>query len=91
MSAIAEAASVLLARGPGSAEVFVVRRAATLRFFGGFLAFPGGKVNPEDALRVAGQRFRKRFAELETAVAKEGLELKQLQPDELSKRWEHTG
>jgi tetrapyrrole methylase family protein/MazG family protein len=49
------------------------------------------KVNPEDALRVAGQRFRKRFAELETAVAKEGLELKQLQPDELSKRWEHTG
>jgi tetrapyrrole methylase family protein/MazG family protein len=49
------------------------------------------KVNPEDALRVAGQRFRKRFAELETAVAKDGLELKQLQPDELSKRWEHTG
>jgi tetrapyrrole methylase family protein/MazG family protein len=49
------------------------------------------KINPEDALRVAGQRFRKRFAELETAVAKEGLELKQLQPDELSKRWERTG
>lgn len=49
MSAIAEAASVLLARGPGSAEVFVVRRAAALRFFGGFLAFPGGKVMRSDA------------------------------------------
>jgi tetrapyrrole methylase family protein/MazG family protein len=49
------------------------------------------KVNPEDALRVAGQRFRKRFAELEAAVASEGLELRQLQPDDLSKRWERTG
>ncbi len=49
------------------------------------------KVNPEDALRVAGQRFRKRFAELEAAVAVEGLELRQLQPDDLSKRWERTG
>ena len=49
------------------------------------------KVNPEDALRVAGQRFRKRFAALEAAVAEEGLELRQLEPDELSKRWERTG
>jgi glyoxylase-like metal-dependent hydrolase (beta-lactamase superfamily II)/8-oxo-dGTP pyrophosphatase MutT (NUDIX family) len=45
---ITEAASVLLARGPGSAEVFAVRRAAALRFFGGFHALPGGKVNPGD-------------------------------------------
>ncbi len=42
------AASVLLARGPGSAELFVVRRAESLRFFGGFLAFPGGKVAATD-------------------------------------------
>jgi len=49
------------------------------------------KVNPEDALRVAGQRFRKRFAELEAEVARDGLELKELQPDDLSKRWERTG
>jgi ribonuclease/clavin/mitogillin len=48
VSAIAEAASVLLARGPGSQEVFVVRRAAHLRFFGGFIAFPGGGVTPAD-------------------------------------------
>ena len=46
------------------------------------------KVNPEDALRVAGQRFRKRFAELEAQVAAEGLELKQLQPGELARRWD---
>jgi tetrapyrrole methylase family protein/MazG family protein len=49
------------------------------------------KVNPEDALRVAGQRFRERFAELEATVAEEGLELKHLKPDDLSKRWDRTG
>jgi glyoxylase-like metal-dependent hydrolase (beta-lactamase superfamily II)/8-oxo-dGTP pyrophosphatase MutT (NUDIX family) len=43
------AASVLLARGPGSAEVLLVRRNAQLRFFGGFWAFPGGKLAAEDA------------------------------------------
>ena len=46
MSHIAKAASVLLARG--SSDLFIVRRAETLRFFGGFLAFPGGKVAPSD-------------------------------------------
>ena len=46
MSHIAKAASVLLARG--SSELFVVRRAEKLRFFGGFLAFAGGKVAPSD-------------------------------------------
>jgi glyoxylase-like metal-dependent hydrolase (beta-lactamase superfamily II)/8-oxo-dGTP pyrophosphatase MutT (NUDIX family) len=49
VSSIAEAASVLLARGRGSSEVFVVRRAESLRFFGGYLAFPGGKIHPADA------------------------------------------
>jgi glyoxylase-like metal-dependent hydrolase (beta-lactamase superfamily II)/8-oxo-dGTP pyrophosphatase MutT (NUDIX family) len=48
VTTIAEAASVLLARGPGSPEVFVVRRAERLRAFGGFHAFPGGKVCPTD-------------------------------------------
>jgi endoribonuclease LACTB2 len=42
------AASVLLAREPDSAEVFLVQRADNLRFFGGFVAFPGGKVGSED-------------------------------------------
>jgi glyoxylase-like metal-dependent hydrolase (beta-lactamase superfamily II)/8-oxo-dGTP pyrophosphatase MutT (NUDIX family) len=40
---------VLLARGPGSWELFTVGRTAALRFLGGFLAFPGGKVHPSDA------------------------------------------
>jgi glyoxylase-like metal-dependent hydrolase (beta-lactamase superfamily II)/8-oxo-dGTP pyrophosphatase MutT (NUDIX family) len=46
---LTEAASVVLARGPGSAEVYVVRRAKGLRAFGGFVAFPGGKAAPADA------------------------------------------
>jgi ribonuclease/clavin/mitogillin len=44
----AQAASVLLARARGSREVFVVARALALRFLGGFLAFPGGKVHSSD-------------------------------------------
>src|SRR5262249_223588 len=43
-----QASSVLLARQCGSPEVFVVARAAALRFLGGFLAFPGGKVHSSD-------------------------------------------
>jgi glyoxylase-like metal-dependent hydrolase (beta-lactamase superfamily II)/8-oxo-dGTP pyrophosphatase MutT (NUDIX family) len=39
---------VLLARGPDPAELVVVRRARSLRFLGGFIAFPGGKVAPDD-------------------------------------------
>jgi glyoxylase-like metal-dependent hydrolase (beta-lactamase superfamily II)/8-oxo-dGTP pyrophosphatase MutT (NUDIX family) len=48
-SDIAEAASVLLARGPGSSEVFLVCRSPKLRFLGGFCAFPGGRVHADDA------------------------------------------
>jgi glyoxylase-like metal-dependent hydrolase (beta-lactamase superfamily II)/8-oxo-dGTP pyrophosphatase MutT (NUDIX family) len=48
VSPITKAASVLLARGSGPAELFVVRRAESLRFLGGFLAFPGGKVSADD-------------------------------------------
>jgi glyoxylase-like metal-dependent hydrolase (beta-lactamase superfamily II)/8-oxo-dGTP pyrophosphatase MutT (NUDIX family) len=47
-SDVMEAASVLLARGRGSQEVLLVRRADNLRFMGGFHAFPGGKVGPPD-------------------------------------------
>jgi 8-oxo-dGTP pyrophosphatase MutT (NUDIX family) len=54
VSQIAQASSVLLTRGPDPLEVFVVRRAATLRFFGGFLVFPGGSAAPDDvAVEVA--------------------------------------
>jgi glyoxylase-like metal-dependent hydrolase (beta-lactamase superfamily II)/8-oxo-dGTP pyrophosphatase MutT (NUDIX family) len=49
VSQVTQASSVVLARSPGSREILVVRRAASLRFFGGYHAFPGGKVMPEDA------------------------------------------
>ena len=45
---ITPAASVLLARGPGSREILAILRGAQLRFFGGFWAFPGGKLASED-------------------------------------------
>src|SRR5262249_7633901 len=52
VSAISQAASVLLARGPRAAEVFVVRRSEALRFFGGFHAFPRGKVSRDDDVPI---------------------------------------
>ncbi len=48
------------------------------------------KVNPEDALRVAGQRFRRRFADTEASLRKEGVTFKDLDRDELAKRWDET-
>jgi tetrapyrrole methylase family protein/MazG family protein len=48
------------------------------------------KVNPEDALRVAGQRFRRRFAETEASLRRDGVTFKDLDRDELAKRWEET-
>jgi tetrapyrrole methylase family protein/MazG family protein len=46
------------------------------------------KVNPEDALRVAGQRFRRRFTSMEAAVRSEGRTLRDLGPDDIARRWE---
>ena len=44
------AAAVILWRdGPEGREVFWVRRGDGLRFAGGFHAFPGGRVDEEDA------------------------------------------
>jgi glyoxylase-like metal-dependent hydrolase (beta-lactamase superfamily II)/8-oxo-dGTP pyrophosphatase MutT (NUDIX family) len=53
VSTITPAASVLLAGGPGSGEVFLVGRSPALRFMGGFHAFPGGKVGRADAALAA--------------------------------------
>ncbi|MBI3821742.1 MAG: MBL fold metallo-hydrolase [Planctomycetes bacterium] len=44
MSVITPAASVLLTRGLGSREVYAILRGRQLKFFGGFWAFPGGKL-----------------------------------------------
>lgn len=46
------------------------------------------KLNPEDALRVAGRRFRDRFARLESSVNGEGLDLRRLDAGELVRRWD---
>ena len=45
------------------------------------------KVNPEDALRVAGQRFRERFAKAEASLREEGKTFRDLDPEELVRRW----
>ena len=49
------------------------------------------KVNPEDALRVAGQRFRKRFAAMESQLVGEGKSFRDLGAAELAKRWDEAG
>jgi 8-oxo-dGTP pyrophosphatase MutT (NUDIX family) len=45
------AASVLLVRSGASVpvEVYMIRRQQSMRFLGGYYAFPGGKVDPDDA------------------------------------------
>ena len=43
------AVSILLARGRESKEVLLVDRNPELIFFGGYQAFPGGTLEPEDA------------------------------------------
>lgn len=48
------------------------------------------KVNPEDALRVAGQRFRDRFAAMEKLVSGEGRTLRDLDSAEINRRWEES-
>jgi len=48
------------------------------------------KVNPEDALRVAGQRFRRRFAAAEAALRSEGKTFSDLSETEKLRRWEES-
>ena len=48
------------------------------------------KVNPEDALRVAGRRFRKRFAAMESRLVSEGKSFRDLDAAELASRWDEA-
>ncbi len=48
------------------------------------------KVNPEDALRVAGQRFRKRFAAMESDLVKEGKSFRDLDARDIEERWSRS-
>ena len=54
------AASVLLVRAGHAApvEVYMIRRRKSMRFLGGFYAFPGGKVDPGDAVADVFARCR---------------------------------
>lgn len=50
------AAALLLTRGQGlSIEVFLVERSPLLRFFGGYLALPGGTLAPADGGAVTSE------------------------------------
>ena len=48
------------------------------------------KLNPEDALRVAGQRFRQRFAAAEASLRSEGKTFTDVDQEELLRRWEEA-
>ena len=48
------------------------------------------KVNPEDALRVAGQRFRQRFAATEASLRSDGKTFTDISRDEMLERWERS-
>jgi MazG family protein len=48
------------------------------------------KVNPEGALRVAGQRFRRRFTDIEASLRKDGVTFNDLDSDEQARRWKAT-
>jgi tetrapyrrole methylase family protein/MazG family protein len=48
------------------------------------------KVNPEDALRVAGQRFRRRFAVTEAGLRRDGVTFDDLDREEQARRWQET-
>ncbi|OLC16165.1 MAG: hypothetical protein AUH32_01910 [Actinobacteria bacterium 13_1_40CM_66_12] len=43
------------------------------------------KINPEDALRVSGQRFRQRFAETEASLRRDGVDFRDLDREALVK------
>ena len=48
------------------------------------------RVNPEDALRVAGQRFTDRFKNMESQVSENGAGFRELTPEQLEDLWSTT-
>lgn len=70
------AASVVLVRaagGPEPIEVYLIRRQPGMRFLGGYYAFPGGKVDPEDAAPESLARCRGLDAARAEAIVSGGL------------------
>src|ERR1051326_5184799 len=59
MASPRSAAAVILVRSPASdehLEVFWLRRAEHMAFQGGFYAFPGGQLDPDEDVRVCASR-----------------------------------
>ena len=48
------------------------------------------RVNPEDALRVSGQRFRNRFAAMEESLRRDGFGFQDVDSKELLARWDQS-
>jgi tetrapyrrole methylase family protein/MazG family protein len=48
------------------------------------------KVNPEDALRVAGQRFMERYKAMDSAVRESGRSFREMSAEELEEAWAAT-
>jgi glyoxylase-like metal-dependent hydrolase (beta-lactamase superfamily II)/8-oxo-dGTP pyrophosphatase MutT (NUDIX family) len=70
VSSITPAASVLLSRGPGSRDVYSILRSQHLKFFGGFWAFPGGKLASQDGLDLRLTACRELFEETGVLIAR---------------------
>ncbi|MBO0708891.1 MAG: nucleoside triphosphate pyrophosphohydrolase, partial [Candidatus Dormibacteraeota bacterium] len=45
------------------------------------------KVNPEDALRATGQRYRDRFARMDAALKEQGRGYRDLPADDVEEAW----
>jgi MazG family protein len=48
------------------------------------------KIDPEDALRTSGQRFRARFAAMDREIRERGISYRDLPPEELAAIWERS-
>jgi len=48
------------------------------------------RIDPEDALRSAGQRFRDRFAAMDRDLRERGVSYRELDPTELAAVWDRT-
>jgi ribonuclease/clavin/mitogillin len=71
MASPRSAAAIILVKGAPELEVFWVRRAPQMMFQGGFYAFPGGQLDPEEETKVCAAR--ELFEEIGVRVDPESL------------------
>ncbi len=85
------AAALLLTRGQGlSIEVFLVERSPLLRFFGGYLALPGGTLAPADGGAVTSESAAMQRCALRELFEETGLLQHQLPADRNSQEHLHN-